>query len=116
MKNNTDVSFGCIDINTGEFEKGYIDKGEMKFKRSSLLKRMYRKIFNKEPLVVETIGAITAEMNSLFFGLREEDYAVYRRYNKWSNETKDIYCNIRGHGAVYFNIDIWEKTGKFVQR
>lgn len=75
----------------------------------------YKRLFAKEPLKVEFLGTTT--LNSSYIFSRKKSYfdvAVYRQYNPETNQTKCIYSNVRGHGAIYYDVCAYEKMGQLV--
>ena len=113
-KENNGLRFVSVDSITGERKDGYIDKnGEMKFKKQP----WYKRIFHKPPSKIEAIGT-TQFSHSYIWSNKERCvvYPVYRKFNSYTNETYSIYSNIEDHGAFYFNVELFEKTGKLVRR
>lgn len=116
MKNNHDnneLMFGKVDVTTGLISEGHVENGEMKFKKIP----WYKRIFTKEPSEIKFIG-ITS-MYSQWIWSNKKNYfesPVYKKYNPYTGKIQCIYTNVPNHGAVYFDVCVYEKTGKLVER
>jgi len=115
MKNqeeNNGIIFGKIDTSTGLASEGYMENGEMKFKKIP----WYKKLFAKEPSKIEFIGIIS--MYSQLIWSNEKNYfdvAVYKKYNPFTGKIQCIYTNVPNHGAIYFDVYAYEKSGQLVE-
>lgn len=104
--------FGMVDEKTGLYHEGYVENGEMKFKKIP----WWRRIFAKEPSETEFLGITTAVINSIFGPERVVEVAIYKKFNPISLKTQAIYGNVEGRGLVYFDIVAFEKTGKLIKK
>lgn len=116
MKNGKDAAelmFGKIDTSTGLVQEGYVENGEMKFKKIP----WYKRLFSKEPSEIKYLGTITLYWN--FFWSNKKNYfeaAVYKKYNPYTGKIQCIYANVPNRGAMYFDVKAYEKSGQLVER
>lgn len=107
---NREISFGSIDMKTGEMLDGYIDKkGKMQLKKKPFWKRW----FKKEPLEKEFLGVTTMEVGYVWGQSSKVNAPVYKIYNPFTRKIKKIYTEYNGL-IYYFNIDAYEKIGKLI--
>jgi hypothetical protein len=112
-QDNNLIRCGVIDTETGLVSEGYVENGEIKFKKIP----WYKKLFAKEPYKIELIGTIT--MYSQWIWSNKKEYfesAVYKKYNPFTGKIKCIYTNIPNHGAKYFDVCAYEKLGKLIEQ
>lgn len=109
---NKKTQFGALNTETGEFSNGYLEKGEMKFKKIP----WYKKLFAKEPTETEFIGIV--EGNTRFIWCdqnRAVNVPIYKKYNPYTGQIKSLYGDVKNHGRIFFNIQVFEKFGKFIE-
>ena len=111
MKNN--ISFGTINVKTGERTEGFIENGEMKYKKIPWWKRIFRES-PKPPEQTEYIG--TTQLYSKLIWSNNKNYfnaAVYKRFNPFTKEIYEIYSNTRW-GKFNYNIDAFISAGQLI--
>lgn len=113
MSNSKDIKFGCINTSTGEFQEGYIDDGQMKFKKPSLWSRFINAI-TPEPYEKEFLG--TKIVQKRFMGIgnwRPVEVCVYREFNVVNGKTHKIWFEHRGEKRN-FNKDAYDASGRLI--
>lgn len=104
------MSFGSVNVVTGELQKGYIKDSQMKFKKIP----WYKRIFQKKPEKVEYVGTTTVYSQLIWSDKKHYfDVSVYRKINPITNETYEIFCFIEGL-KYKFNIDAYVYENKLI--
>ncbi len=110
MENNN-ISFGCMNTKTDEFQEGFMKNEEMKFKKVP----WYKRIFAKEPREEVFVG--TVEMTRRFVWSDIEtpfSASLYKLINPLTGETKKLYARTH-RGGIYFDPNAYEKNGVLVR-
>lgn len=111
---NKHIQFGLLNVKTGEFQSGYINKqGKMKYKRQPFWKRW----FNKKPIETKYVGVgtVPAEWSWIFSNTTHQctyDVAVYKDVNSFTDEIYSVYFDLKGR-RYFFNVDAF-KEGKLI--
>ena len=120
------ISFGCIDGETGEFKKGYIDKsGNMKYKNPL---PWYKKIFGKKEIhdlwgSPEYVGYVSKEFKLIGMGIFNGGqnygnytnyYTLYKEKNKFNNKYR-YYMMFNGKLYSYIDSNAYEKNGLIIE-
>jgi len=104
--NNNQTQFGCINTETGEFQEGYMDGDQMKFKESP----WWAGWFSTRPTKTKYIGTTTLTHKWIFMKYGEEiEAAVYCDYNPYTFKVYKVYCKYGN-----FNTDAYEENGRLV--
>lgn len=108
MNNNqSQAQFGSYNPETGETLKGYMENGQMKFKKYSLWERF---VFwwNKPPEEEVFIKTCTMEEKNIFTGklVSELEGALYKRGDNY-------YIKCRGQ-RIYIDSNAYENDGSIV--
>ncbi len=101
------VEFGSIDVKTGISSSGYMENGQMKFKKTP----WYKRLFSTEPIETEFLG-ICKRVNKN--NTIEIELCVYRKFNPYTNETKEIYAENELYGKFSFDINAFEQMGRLI--
>ena len=109
MNKESQCIFGTYNVTTGESLEGYMDKGEMKYRKYPWYKRIFfRKYKEPQPkTLTEYMGTtIYRASNWIFRTHKEIEVVVYREYIEGTNKTTRIYSNVDGR-TFTFNIDAY---------
>lgn len=110
MDNIQDYNSGWV--NTQTSEKGYYKNG--KPKRYSFLKRLFGRA-KTDLYETELVGTTIIEHTFIWQSSgTQHSVGVYRVYNKFTNETKEIYCNACGC-CLNFDPVVWDRLTKLVE-
>jgi hypothetical protein len=94
---NNDIQFGCLNVDTGEFRKGHIDKsGNQQFKRLP----WYKRLFFREPSQTELVGTTTLSVGFIWTrdtDLKDVKAALYRKFNPYAGKTQKIWAKQNGN-------------------
>ncbi len=105
------MSFGCLNVKTGEFQEGFMKNKEMKFKKLP----WYKRIFAKEPTEEVYIKVIKMESQWIWSDKKDSFYSsLYKIINPYTNEIKKVFAKT-SEGNVYFDPIAYEKSGKLIQ-
>ena len=101
-----DMQFGCMNTETGDFQEGYIEDGQMKFKKSP----WWAGWFSARPTKTKYIGITTLLHGWIFSKNKDEvEVTVYCDYNPYTFKVYKVYCE---HGN--FNVDAYRENGRLV--
>ena len=104
-------SFGCIDVNTGITQQGYIENGEMKFYPV----RWWQKLFASPPKEIKYLGTTSLTRTNIFTSrVVKTEIAIYKSFNPLSGEIFEVWGEFNGE-KLYLNIDAF-KEGKLIQK
>lgn len=108
---NNDCTFGSINVETGEFKSGYIDKnGDMKYKQLP----WYKRFFINRPEKIEYVCYTTMYTRLIWSNKKHYfDVAVYKKYNPYTNKIYQLYAS-HDDNIIYFDINAFNKTGDLI--
>ena len=98
--------FGSINVETGTSSEGYMEDGEMKFKKTP----WYKRLFAKKPVKEVFMGTCKWGNDKM-----EIELCIYKKFNPYTNETYEIYANHSQYGKFSFDINAFEQMGKLVE-
>ncbi len=114
---NSEITFGSINVETGETEAGFLSKGKMKFKKQP----WWRRLFSKPPRKKEYVGDFDYPVFvKTIFGASERvaSSPIFKECNPFNGEVYSIYTCVESlpllKRVVYFHIDSFVKNGIFV--
>lgn len=99
------VLFGSYNVETGEFQKGYIENGEMKYKREP----WYKRIFRRKPAPKVEFVAI----RDLVSNGKPIQVAVCKKCEPFSGEILELYAHWNGW-YISFSIPAFKATGELI--
>lgn len=103
-----ELQFGVLNTESGEFSEGYVENGQMKYKKPKI-----------EP-VTEKIGVILFNYTKTRTGLFPssnvviENLIVFRQKDPSTGKTVRIFAESPSRGILEFDVWAWETQGKRV--
>ena len=102
----SEIQFGCIDTKTGEFREGYVENGQMKYRRDPWWKRWFTN-YSKNILRDEFVCTARGEQTGF-------PISVYKTINIVSGDIVSVWGQSRFHGRVDFDVEAFMHCDELV--